>query len=449
MTWKPETLAIHAGQALDSDSRSSAVPIYQTAGFVFRSSDEAKQLFELQEPVWSPRLDLHRTGFLPSDLAAESAGNLYTRITNPTTDVLERRLASLEGGIGGLALSSGASAVSFAIMNILSSGDHLVASQSLYGGTANLFRHTLPRYGIEASFAESHRPERFAELIGERTRCLFVEIIGNPRLDTPDLQALAEIAHAKGIPLIVDNTVATPYLCRPFDYEADLVVHSLTKFLGGHGTSIGGAIIDSGRFDWAESGKFPMLSEPDPSSHGLVWSEALGAGAYLMRARNSLLRDLGACISPFNSFLILQGLQTLPLRMHRHCENALAVARYLDGHPRVDWVLYPGLPNHPTHEQAARYLTGGFGALVGFGIKGGHTAGKRFIERLRLFSHLANIGDVRSLAIHPASTTHSQLSPSELEASGISDDFIRLSIGLEHIDDIVADLDQALVEAAG
>jgi O-acetylhomoserine (thiol)-lyase len=444
MSWKKETLAIHAGQAPDPASRSSAVPIYQTTSFVFRSTEEAKQLFELQPQVWAPRLDLDGQGFGQGDPASADAGNIYTRITNPTTDVLERRLAALEGGVGSLALSSGAAAVSLAIMNLCGAGDHLVAARSLYGGTYNLFLHTLPRYGIETSFADAHKTESFSEQITDRTKCLFVETIGNPRLDTPDLAGLAELAHAHAIPLVVDNTVATPHLCRPCTYGADIVVHSLTKFLGGHGTSIGGAIVDSGQFDWAASGKFPSLSEPDSASHGLVWSEALGPGAYIMRARNSLLRDLGACISPFNSFLIVQGMQTLSLRMQKHCENAMAVAEFLTDHPRVGWVLYPGLSDHPTHGRAEQYLDHGFGALVGFGISGGKESGRRFIEQLNLFSHLANIGDVRSLAIHPASTTHSQLSPPDLEKSGISEDFIRLSIGLEHIDDILADLDQAL-----
>jgi O-acetylhomoserine (thiol)-lyase len=320
----------------------------------------------------------------------------------------------------------------------------VVSAAGLYGGTYNLFRHTLPRYGITTTFVNASSPEDFARAITDRTRCLFVETIGNPRLDTPDLEAIAAVAHRAGLPLIVDNTVPTPVLCRPFEAGADVVVHSLTKFCGGHGNSIGGIIVDSGNFDWRAAGKFPMLTEPDPSYGGVVWTEAVGRAAYIIRARTILLRDIGACISPFNSFLIIQGIETLPLRMERHCANAMAVARYLQNHPGVDWVLYPGLDDHPTHRLAARYLQGGFGALVGFGIKGGLEAGKRFINSLKLLSHLANIGDARSLAIHPASTTHSQLTPEEQLAAGVSPDFVRLSVGLEHQDDILADLGQAL-----
>jgi len=444
MNWKPETMALHAGHTPDCATRSRAVPIYQTTSYVFNDTEDAAQLFALKPEVWAPRLNLDQAGLRPSDFRPEATGNIYTRIMNPTTDVLERRMMHLEGGVGALATSSGSSAINYALLNICRPGDNIVSAASLYGGTYNLFLHTLPQYGITTTFVEATRPESFQAAINARTRCLFVETIGNPRLDTPDLAELARIAHGAGIPLIVDNTVATPFLCRPIEHGADVVVHSLTKFCGGHGTSIGGILIDSGRFDWAASGRFPMFTEPDPSYGGVVWSQAVGKAAYVIRARTILLRDMGACISPFNSFLILQGLETLHLRMERHCENAMAVARHLNKHDRVNWVVYPGLADHSTHEAAKSYLERGFGALVGFGIKGGLAAGKAFINHLKLFSHLANIGDAKSLAIHPASTTHSQLSPEEQAAAGAPMDFVRLSIGLEHIDDILADLDQAL-----
>jgi O-acetylhomoserine (thiol)-lyase len=357
-------------------------------------------------------------------------------------------MAGLEGGAGALALSSGASAVAFALLTICQAGDHIVSSPSLYGGTYNLLRQTLPRYGIRTSFVPSLQAEDFVREITPQTKCLFVETVGNPRLDVPDLESLAAAAHQHGIPLIVDNTVATPLLCRPITWGADIVVHSLTKFCAGHGTSMGGAIVDSGRFDWT-SGRFPLLAEPDQSIHGRSWTELGPERAFILRARNVLLRDFGPCLSPLNSFLILQGLETLPVRMEKHCANALAAAEHLSQHPLVNWVVYPGLPSHPTNAQANTYLTGGFGALVGFGIKGGLEAGREFIRALELFSHLANIGDAKSLAIHPGSTTHSQLSREEQAAMGLSPDFIRLSIGLEHIDDIIADLDQALARSAG
>jgi O-acetylhomoserine (thiol)-lyase len=446
---KPETIALHGGHTPDSATRSRAVPIYQTTSYVFADTEDAASLFALKPEVWAPRLNLETKGLRPEDFPPEATGNIYTRIMNPTTDVLERRMMLLEGGVGALATSSGSSAISYAIMNICQSGDHLVSASSLYGGTYNLFHHTLPRYGITTSFVDAGSPEAFAEAITDRTRCLFVETIGNPRLDVPDLAALAQVAHEAGLPLIVDNTVATPALCRPFDFGADIVVHSLTKFCGGHGNSIGGMIVDSGKFDWKASGCFPMFTEPDPSYGGVVWSEAVGTGAYIIRARTILLRDLGACLSPFNSFLILQGIETLTLRMERHSENALAVAGYLQKHDRVAWVRYPGLENHPTHALAKKYLRHGYAALVGFGIKGGLDAGKRFINNLQLFSHLANIGDAKSLAIHPASTTHSQLTPEEQLSAGVSQDFVRLSIGLEHIDDIIGDLEKALEVSAG
>ena len=447
MPWKPETLALHAGQAPDPATRSRAVPIYQTTSYVFRDTEDAAGLFGLKPEVWAPRLNLDKEGLRPGDFPPEATGNIYTRIMNPTTDVLEQRMMYLEGGVGALATSSGSAAVTYAVLNVCRAGDHVVSSSSLYGGTYNLFLHTLPQYGITTTFVDASDPECFARAITDRTRCVFVETVGNPRLDVPDLEAIARVAHEAGVPVIVDNTVPTPVLCRPFEFGADVSVHSLTKFCGGHGTSIGGVIVDSGRFDWAASGRFPMFTEPDPSYHGVVWNDAVGPAAYVIRARTILLRDTGACISPFNSFLILQGLETLHLRMERHCENAFAVARFLLDHEKVDWVVYPGLEDHPSHELARRYMGGRYGALVGFGIRGGLEAGKRFIDNLRLFSHLANIGDAKSLAIHPASTTHSQLSPVEQEAAGVTPDFVRLSVGIEHIDDILEDLALALAKA--
>ncbi len=447
MSWKPETMALHAGHTPDIATRSRAVPIYQTTSFVFADTEDAASLFSLKPEVWAPRLNLDQEGLRPTDFAPEATGNIYTRIMNPTTDVLEKRMMYLEGGVGALATSSGSAAITYALLNICRAGDEVVSASSLYGGTYNLLRHTLPQYGIRTTFVDAGRPESFAAALTEKTKCVFVETIGNPRLDTPDLKQIAAIAHQAGLPLIVDNTVPTPVLCRPFAFGADIVVHSLTKFCGGHGNSIGGILVDSGNFDWTASDKFPMMTEPDPSYGGVVWSQAVGKAAYIIRARTILLRDTGACLSPFNSFLIIQGLETLHLRMERHCQNAMAVARFLENHDQVDWVLYPGLDGHPTHDLAAEYLNNGFGALVGFGIKGGLEAGKTFINNLKLFSHLANIGDSKSLAIHPASTTHSQLTPEEQLAAGVSPDFVRLSVGLEHIDDIVADLDMALAVA--
>ncbi len=444
MNWRPETMALHAGQEPDPTTRSRAVPIYQTSSFVFRDTQEAAELFGLEPQVWAPRLNLDQEGLRPEEFSPQDAGNIYSRIMNPTTDVLEKRMMHLEGGIGALAASSGAAAVTYAVLNICRSGEHIVSSNSLYGGTYNLFLHTLPQYGINTTFVNCSRPHEFAQNIQDNTRCLFVETIGNPGLDFPDLQALADIADQAGIPLIVDNTVPTPYLCRPMDFGAHITVHSLTKFCGGHGNSIGGIIVDSGQFPWDQSGKFPMLSSPDPSYHNLVWTEAVGPSAYIIRARTVLMRDTGACPSPLNSFLILQGLETLHLRMQRHCENALSAAQYLQSHPRVTWVLYPGLENHPSHAEAKKYLQHGFGALISFGVSGGLQAARDFINNLQLFSHLANIGDAKSLAIHPASTTHVQLSPEEQEQSGVRPDMIRLSVGLEHIDDILQDLQQAL-----
>jgi O-acetylhomoserine (thiol)-lyase len=417
-----ETLALHAGQEADPTTKARAVPIYQTTSYVFDSADHAANLFGLKE-----------------------FGNIYTRLMNPTTDVLEKRVAALEGGIGGLAFASGQSAITFSLLNIAQAGDHIVSAVSLYGGTHTLFHHTLPKLGLSVSFVDPTDPENFRKAITAKTKAVYAETVGNPRLDTLDIAAVAKIAHEAGIPLIVDNTMPTPYLIRPFDHGADIIVHSLTKFLGGHGTSIGGIVVDSGTFDWAASGKFPGLTEPDPSYHGLKFVEALGPLAYIVKLRVQFLRDIGAAISPFNAFLILQGIETLPLRMERHSENGRAVAEFLQAHPKVDWVSYPGLPSHPNHEVASRYHRGDrYGAIVGFGIAGGREAGRTFVESTKLLSHLANIGDAKSLVIHPATTTHSQLEPAEQLETGVTDDFVRLSIGLESIADIIADIDQAL-----
>jgi O-acetylhomoserine (thiol)-lyase len=420
-----ETLALHGGQEPDPSTKARAVPIYQTTSYVFDDAEHAASLFELKEP-----------------------GNIYTRIMNPTTDVFEKRVAALEGGVGALAFSSGSSAVTFGILNIAGAGDHVVSANSLYGGTHNLFVHTLPRFGVDVELVDPTDPEDFRRAIKPATKLLYAETVGNPKLDTLDIRAVADIAHEAGIPLCVDNTMASPYLIRPFDHGADIVIHSATKFIGGHGTSIGGVVVDAGRFDWAQNDRFPGLVEPDESYHGLRFVEALGPVAYITKLRVSLLRDVGAAMSPFNAFLFLQGLETLPLRMERHSTNALAVAQHLEQHPKVTWVLYPGLECHMTHGTACRYHHRGlFGAIVGFGIAGGREAGRRFVESTQLFSHLANIGDAKSLAIHPATTTHSQLTAEEQLECGVTDDFVRLSVGIETIDDILADLDQALDRA--
>ncbi len=420
-----ETLALHGGQEPDPTTNARAVPIYQTTSYTFDSADHAADLFGLKE-----------------------FGNIYTRIMNPTNDVFEKRVAALEGGVGALAFSSGSAAVTFSILNIAGAGDHIVSANSLYGGTYNLFVHTLPRFGLDIDLVDPNDPENFRRAIKPETKLLYAETVGNPKLDTLDIAAVADIAHEAGIPLIVDNTMATPYLIRPVDHGADVVVHSATKFIGGHGTSIGGVVVDSGRFDWGQNDKFPGLVEPDASYHGLKFFEALGPITYITKLRVSLLRDIGAALSPFNAFLFLQGLETLPLRMERHSANALAVAQHLQDHPKVDWVLYPGLECHLTHGTACAYhYRGLFGAIVGFGIAGGREAGRRFVESTELFSHLANIGDAKSLAIHPATTTHSQLTPEEQIECGVTDDFVRLSVGIETIDDIIADLDQALAKA--
>lgn len=424
--WRFETRSVHAGYAPDPTTRAVAVPVYQTVAYAFDSAQHGADLFDLKVP-----------------------GNIYTRIMNPTQDVLEQRLAALEGGIAALAVASGQTAVTYAVLTIAEAGDNIVASSALYGGTYNLFAHTLPQYGIQTRFADYRRPESFESLIDARTKAVFVESLGNPQGNVTDLARIAEIAHRQGVPLIVDNTVPTPYLSRPFEHGADIVVHSLTKYLGGHGTSLGGAIVDSGRFPWAQhKQRFKRLNEPDVSYHGVVYTEALGAAAYIGRARVVPLRNTGGAISPFNAFLILQGIETLALRMDRISSNALAIARHLGQHAKVAWVNYAGLEEHPDHALVQRYLSGQASGLLTFGLKGpagqGRERGARFLDALQLFTRLVNIGDVRSLATHPASTTHRQLSPEELERAGVSEDTVRLSVGIEHIDDLLADLEQAL-----
>jgi O-acetylhomoserine (thiol)-lyase len=419
---RPETIALHGGQVPDSATNARAVPIYQTSSFVFDDTQHAADLFALAVP-----------------------GNIYSRIMNPTWAVLEERLAALEGGIGALVTASGQAAVTYSVLNVTRAGDNLISVSQLYGGTYNLFAHTLAQYGIEVRWADADDPDAVAKLADGHTRLVFGETIGNPRLNVLDVEAWAQAAHAQGLPLVLDNTVPTPIGARVFEQGADVAVHSLTKFIGGHGTSIGGAIVDSGKFDWvAHADRYPGLTTPDPSYHGVVWSDALGPAAYIGRARTVLLRNTGAALSPFNAFLFLQGIETLPLRMARHNDNALAVARHLEHHPDVAWAYYPGLDSSPYHAVADRVLRGGYGALVTFGVKGGASAGRSFIEHLKLFSHLANIGDAKSLAIHNASTTHSQLNAQELAAAGVTDETVRLSVGIEHIEDIVEDLDQAL-----
>lgn len=415
-----DTLSVHAGQQPDEATNARAVPIYQTTSYVFNDTDHAANLFALKE-----------------------FGNIYSRIMNPTNDAFEQRVAALEGGVGALSTASGQAAITYAILNIAKSGDEIVSASSLYGGTYNLFSHTLPKLGIRVHFVDPSDPDNFRQAINEKTRLVFAESIGNPKNDVLDVEAVAAIAHENGIPLIVDNTFPTPYLLRPIEFGADIVVHSATKFIGGHGTSIGGVIVDSGKFDWT-NGKFPELTEPDPSYHGVVYTEALGPIAYITKARVQLLRDTGAALSPFNAFLFLQGLETLHLRMERHSENALKVAQFLQQHDAVEWVNYPGLKGHPSYEKAQKYLPKGQGAILSFGIKGGLEAGKKLINNVKLFSHLANVGDAKSLIIHPASTTHQQLTPEEQLSTGVSPELVRLSVGIESADDIIADLDQAL-----
>jgi O-acetylhomoserine (thiol)-lyase len=417
------TRQLHAGQQPDPTTGSRAVPVYQTTSYVFRNTDHAAALFALQEP-----------------------GNIYTRIMNPTSDVFEQRMASLEGGVGALATSSGQAAETLGILALAHAGDHIVSSASLYGGTYNLFHYTLPKMGIRVDFVDPSDPENFRRAIRPNTKLFFGETIGNPKLDVLDIETIAKIGREYGIPLMVDNTLATPYLTRPLEWGAAIVVHSTTKFINGHGTAIGGVIVDGGNFDWAASGRFPGFTEPDPSYHGLIYT-TLGAPAYILKVRLQLLRDIGACQAPWNSWLNLIGLETLSLRMERHCANALAVARYLADHSKVSWVNYPGLPEHPSYPLAQKYLPRGAGAIIGFGIKGGREAGRRFIDNLKLFSHLANVGDAKSLAIHPATTTHQQLTEEEQLSTGVTPDFVRLSIGLEDLDDILWDLDQALAKA--
>ncbi len=418
----PETLLIHAGQEPDPATGARAVPIYQTTSFQFQNSDHAADLFALNE-----------------------FGNIYTRLQNPTTDVLEKRVAALEGGIGALATASGQAAISLALLNITQAGDEIVSTRNLYGGTYTLFKYVFKQFGITVRFVPPNDLDSIREAVTPKTKAVYTETIGNPGLDVADIEAMAEIAHANGIPLVVDNTVA-PYIVKPIDFGADIVVHSATKFIGGHGTSIGGVIVDSGQFDWT-NGKFPLIAGPDPSYHDEDMVEKfkpIGNIAYIVKARVSMMRNLGPALSPFNAFLFLQGLETLHLRMPRHCENALRVARFLESHSSVEWVNYPGLDSSPEKARREKYLSNGAGAIIGFGIKGGGEAGKRFIDSLKLVSHLANIGDARTLAIHPAGTTHSRLSSEEQLAAGITPDFIRLSIGIENVEDIIEDIDKAL-----
>ena len=423
--YKLETLALHGGQQVDSDTLSRAVPIYQTTSYLFKDTEHAGNLFALKE-----------------------FGNIYTRLMNPTTDVLEKRVAAMEGGVGGLAFASGMAAITSSILNICRNGQHIVASNSLYGGTVTLFSQTFPKLGIETTFVDPKEPGNFAKAIKENTRLIFIETIGNPKNDILEYEEIAKIAHDNGIPLFCDNTVASPMLFRPIDYGVDVVVHSCTKIIGGHGTSIGGIVIDSGKFDWA-NGKYPELTEPDPSYHGLKYVESFGNLAYIIKARVQFLRDMGGCMSPFNAFLFLQGLETIHLRVPRHCSNTLALAKWLEGHKAVEWVNYPGLKSHPNYKLAMKYLPKGQGAILGFGIKGGKEAGVKFINSVKLCSHLANVLDSKTLVIHPASTTHQQLNTEEQLAAGVTEDYVRVSVGTEHIDDIIADFEQALSSSQG
>lgn len=423
-TRKFETLQLHGGQNPDPTTHSVAVPIYQTTSYVFDNSEHAQRLFGLEEP-----------------------GNIYTRIMNPTTSVLEERMALLEGGVGALAFASGSAAITATILNIAGTGDELVAASTLYGGTYNLLSATLPRLGIKTTFVNPDNPENFRTAINENTKAIYIESLGNPAINIVDVKAVAQIAHDNGLPLIVDNTFATPYLFRPLDFGADIVVYSATKFIGGHGTTIGGIIVDGGTFDWAGSGRFPVFTTPDASYHGITYATDIGAAAFIVKARVQLLRDTGACISPFNAFLLLQGLETLSLRLDRHLENTQKVVAFLSDHPQVTWVNYPALPDNPYKALSDEYFKKGPGSIFTFGIKGGIAAARKFIDSLTLFTHLANVADAKSLVIHPATTTHQQLSGDDLIAAGITKDMIRLSIGLEHSDDILADLDQALAKA--
>ncbi len=423
-TYQFNTLAIHGGQVVDPATNARAVPIYQTTSYNFTDADHAARLFGLQE-----------------------FGNIYSRIMNPTQDVLEKRLAALEGGMAALALSSGQAAETLTVLTLASSGDEIVSTTSLYGGTYNLFHYTLPKLGITVRFVDAEDEAGLRAAINAKTKAVYTETVGNPKLDIVDIEKLANIAHENGLPLVIDNTTPTPALTRPIDFGADIVVHSLTKFIGGHGTSIGGAIIDAGRFDWKASGRFPDFTTPDPSYHGIVYTEAFGPLAFILKTRVQALRDVGACMSPFNAFLFLQGAETLHLRMERHSENAMEVAKYLQDHAQVEWVNYPGLESSPYYERVKKYSPTGAGALVTFGIRGGLEAGKKFINSVKLFSFLANIGDAKSLVIHPASTTHSQLSEEEQASTGVTPGLVRLSVGIEDIRDIIADIDQALKAA--
>lgn len=422
---KIETIAIHGGYSPEPTTKAVAVPIYQTTSYSFDDTQHGADLFDLKVE-----------------------GNIYTRIMNPTSSVLEKRVTEMEGGVGALALASGMSAITYAIFAIAQQGDNIVSASSLYGGTYNLFAHTLPRLGIEVRFADQHDIAGMEALIDDNTKAVFAETIGNPAGNVLDISAVAEMAHSHGVPLIVDNTVPSPYLCRPFEHGADIVIHALTKYMGGHGTTIGGIVVDSGKFPWVKHAKrFPMLNEPDPSYHGVVYTEAMGDAAFIGRVRVVPLRNMGAAISPFNSFQILQGIETLAVRMDRHCENAITVAKYLQDHDQVSWVRYAGLENHLDKPLADKYMGGRASAILSFGIKGGAEAGAKFIDALNLIVRLVNIGDAKSLACHPASTTHRQLSPEEMKTAGVSEDLVRLSIGIEHIDDIMADLQQALDKA--
>jgi O-acetylhomoserine (thiol)-lyase len=429
MPLRPDTLAIHAGQVVDPATNARAVPIYATTSYVFNDTTHAANLFGLRE-----------------------FGNIYTRIMNPTTDVFEKRIAELEGGVGALGVASGQAATTLALLNLARAGDNVVSSRTLYGGTYNLFAYTLPKLGIAVKFVDIHDHAAVRAAIDPATRAVFVETVGNPQLDVPDFDALAAIAHAAGVPLVVDNTFGAATVSRPIQHGADIIVHSATKWIGGHGTAIGGVIVDGGRFDWTTPDarkRFPEFTSPDPSYHGLVYADAFGPLAFIIKARVQLLRDLGPALSPFNAFLFLQGLETLPLRMRRHSENALAVARWLAGDSRVEWVSYPGLESHPQHANASKYLQGGFGGVLTFGLKAGDEAARQTIDRVKLFSLLANVGDAKSLIIHPASTTHEQLSPEQRAAAGVTPGLVRLSLGLEDPADLIEDLDQALVAPSG
>jgi O-acetylhomoserine (thiol)-lyase len=420
-TYHPDTVAVHGGHAGDPSTKARAVPIFQTTSYTFDDADHAARLFALQE-----------------------FGNIYTRIMNPTSDVLEQRIAQLEGGVAALALASGQAATIYSILNVARAGDSIVSSASLYGGTYSAFVHTLPKFGIDVVLVDPAKPDNFAKAIGPTTKAIFAESIGNPKVDVLDVAAVAEVARAAGVPLIVDNTLTTPYLLKPFDYGANIIVHSATKFIGGHGTSIGGLLVDGGNFDWAASGRFPDFTEPDPSYHGVRYTASFGNLAYIIKARVQLLRDLGAALSPFNAWLFLQGLETLGLRMERHSKNALEVARFLQSRPDVTWVSYPGLPEHHSYARAQQYLPNGGGAILTFGVKGGAAAAKRLIDGLQLFSLLANVGDAKSLVIHPATTTHQQLNVVQQIEAGVTEDMVRLSVGIEDVRDIIADLERGL-----